>query len=78
MNSKNNIYWQNFVHNLVWLRNHYDFSKEKMAQIMEIDVVLYEKIEKGDGGEELSVEVVYKVYNFFDVHCDEIFTNRFW
>lgn len=64
----NNISWQIFVYNIVWLRNHYEFSEEKMAEIMEISVDLLKQIELGQGADELSVEVVYKIYNFFGVH----------
>lgn len=77
MDFKNNIFWQNFVHNITWLRKHYDFSEEKMAKIMEIDVDLYKNIEKGICEEELSVEVIYRIYSFFDVRCDEFFSKRF-
>lgn len=77
MKAECNIFWQNFVHNVMWLRNHYDFSEEKMAEIMGIDVEAYRDIEKGICDEDLSVEVFCKIYNFFHVRCDEFFSKRF-
>lgn len=68
MNKDRGIFsWQIFVYNIVWLRKHYEFSEEKMAEIMEISVDLLKQIELGQGADELSVEVVYKIYNFFGV-----------
>lgn len=68
MTNITNIFsWQIFVHNIVWLRKHYKFSEEKMAEIMKISVELFKKIELGDGADELSVEVIYKIYDFFGV-----------
>lgn len=63
----NNISWQIFVYNIVWLRKHYEFSEEKMAEIMEISVDLLKQVESGQGADELSAEVVYKIHNFFGV-----------
>lgn len=63
----NNFSWQIFVYNIVWLRKHYEFSEEKMAEIMEISVDLLKQIELGQGADKLSVEVIYKIYNFFGV-----------
>lgn len=63
----NDISWQIFVYNIVWLRKHYEFSEEKMAEIMEISVDFLKQVELGQGADELSVEVVYKIHNFFGV-----------
>lgn len=59
--------WENFVHNVKWLRNHYEFSEEKMAEIMGISIELLRELEKGNKADVLSVEVVYKIHNFFGV-----------
>ncbi len=68
MNKDRGIFsWQIFVYNIVWLRKHYEFSEEKMAEIMEISVDLLKQIELGQGADKLSVEVIYKIYNFFGV-----------
>ncbi len=68
MNKDRGIFsWQIFVYNIVWLRKHYEFSEEKMAEIMEISVDLLKQIELGQGADELSVEVIYKIYDFFGV-----------
>lgn len=68
MNKDRGIFsWQIFVYNIVWLRKHYELSEEKMAEIMEISVDLLKQIELGQGADELSVEVIYKIYDFFGV-----------
>ena len=64
MNSQNDIFWQNFVQNIVWLRKHHNVSEERMAEIMEIDVELLKEVEQGNGADILSVDVVYKIYDF--------------
>lgn len=77
MNSQNDIFWQNFVHNIIWLRKHHNISEERMAEIMEIDVALLKKVEQGDGADILSVDVVYKIYEFFDISPNKLFWRKF-
>ncbi len=67
MKKTDDIYWQNFVHNIKWLRYRYDLSEEKMADIMEICVPLLQEVEKGCMADILCVDVVYKIYDFFGV-----------
>ena len=44
-----------------------------MAEIMEIDVELLKEVEQGNGADILSVDVVYKIYDFFDVYPNKLF-----
>lgn len=69
--------WQNFVHNVKWLRNHYEFSEDKMAEIMGISVDLFRELENGNGKDDLSIEVVFKIYSFFGVLPDMLFEDSF-
>lgn len=73
MKRENDIFWQNFVYNIVWLRKHHNFSEERMAEIMEIDVELLREVEQGDGADILSVDVVYKIYEYFDIAPNKLF-----
>ncbi len=73
MNYNYEIFWQNFVNNIVWLREYHNLSEERMAEILEIDVKLLKKVEKGNGADVLSVDVVYKIYEFFDIAPNKLF-----
>lgn len=44
----------NFLHNIAWLRQHYGFSKRKMAKILHIGIPSLNKIESGKCPERLS------------------------
>lgn len=76
MNFNYDNFWKNFVNNIVWLRKHHNLSEERMAEIMEIDVELLKKVEKGNGGDELSVDVVYKIYDFFGIAPNKLFGEK--
>ena len=71
-----NIYWEFFVHNIVWLRKHHNLSEERMAEILDIDIELLRKVEKGDGADDLSVAIVYKIYEFFDIAPNMLFEEK--
>lgn len=67
---------KNFLHNLVWLKNHYGFSKEKMAEILEISIEIWEEVEKGKIPTSLTGEVLYIIKENFDIHpSDMIYKN---
>lgn len=70
------IYWRNFVENIIWLRKHYDFSKERMSEISGISVYELNKIEKGEVPENLSIEIVFKLSEFFSISPKDLFTDR--
>lgn len=71
--SKNEIQWKCFVNNIVWLRNHYEFSKERMAEICGITVTTLNKIENSEMPEELSIEIIMKVSTFFSISPKDLF-----
>ncbi|MBQ8765832.1 MAG: hypothetical protein IJZ16_03420 [Clostridia bacterium] len=48
-----------------------------MAEIMDIIVDLLLELEKGNGKDDLSVEVVYKIYSFFGVLPKMLFEESF-
>lgn len=73
MNCNYDIFWRNFVNNIVWLREYHNLSEERMAEILEIDVQLLKKVEKGNSADALSVDVVYKIYEFFDIAPNRLF-----
>lgn len=77
MNFNYDIFWQNFVHNIVWLREHHNLSEERMAEILDIDVELLREVEKGNGANYLSVDIVYKIYDFFGVVPERMFSEIF-
>lgn len=70
--SLNDISWQNFVNNIIWLRKSNKLSKEEMARILQIDVSLLEEVENGKGGDTLDADVIYEIYEYFNVRPDDL------
>lgn len=68
--------WKIFVKNLVWLRGHYGFSKEKMAEISGISVELLNKMENGEMSAEVTAEIFIRLGNFFCVEPMELFSEN--
>ena len=66
------VSWQNFVHNVKWLRIHYDFSKEKMSKVLGITVEMLEKIENNEIPADLTAEAILNLGNFFLVEPEKI------
>lgn len=56
-----------FLHNVVWIRNHYEFSKEKMAKIINITVDMLNQIEQGILPDDLTVEAILKIGKYFRI-----------
>lgn len=55
---KINLYqesWDIFVRNIIWLRKHYKIPKNKMAEILGIDIAALNKIEKNEMPDEVTV-----------------------
>lgn len=71
-NPKNNESWKNFAHNVKWLREHYEFSEERMAEILGISVDMLKEIECGDIPEELDCEIILRIHNFFGIDAVHI------
>lgn len=60
------------LNNIIWLRKHYKFSKERMADIMGIEINTLEKIESGKIPDELTVEAILKMQNFFRIKPQDL------
>ncbi|MBQ8766255.1 MAG: helix-turn-helix transcriptional regulator [Clostridia bacterium] len=73
---KNEKYWKNFVKNIIWLRKHYEFPKERMAEILGINVEMLNRIENGEMPEELNMEIIFKISNFFSLNPKELFSEH--
>lgn len=74
---KNENSWKIFVRNMLWLREHYNFSKEKMAKISGITVEMLNRIENGEMPFELTAEIFIRIGNFFCVEPMELFNENF-
>lgn len=73
---ENNIQFQNFCHNIKWLRNENEYSKSKMAKMLGISVKTLEKLENGEMPNKLSVKVISNVKYHFNLHPVEQFGKR--
>ncbi len=52
---------ENFLYNVLWLRKHYGFSKNKMAKILEIGIGSLNKIESGEMPPRLSAKTIINI-----------------
>lgn len=68
---------KNFLHNLLWLKNHYSFSKEKMAEILGISVEVWEEVELEKTPTKLTGDVFYKIKAFFDINPSDLINKKF-
>ena len=68
---------KSLLHNLVWLRNHYNLSKEDMARILRIDMEMWENIECGKLPRGLSVEVFYIIKEQFHINPSDLLYKMF-
>lgn len=64
--------WQNFAYNVKWLRLHYEFSKEKMAETLGITVEMLEEIENNEIPIDLTVEAILNMSKFFLVEPQDL------
>lgn len=64
--------WQNFTHNVKWLRSHYEFSKEKMAEILGITIGMLKEIENNEVPLDLTAEAILNMGKFFIVKPKDI------
>ena len=74
---RNDLSWQNFVHNIVWLRKSNNFSEEKMAEILGISVEMLKQTELGNGADILCADVFYEIYDFFGIRPNAMLCSRF-
>ena len=67
---------ENFVFNIVRLRNHHKLSKREMAKILRIGIKSLDKLEKGVIPPRIGVEVVFNIYKNFGVAPKDLFGQR--
>lgn len=65
-----------FLQNIAWLRNNYEFSKEKMAKIMSISVDMLDQIEQGILPDDLTVESILKIGKYFKIKPKDLLSIR--
>ncbi len=68
---------QTFSYNVAWLRKKNGLTKKKMAQILGIGVVSLNKIERGEVPPRTSVEILFKIYNYFNIRPSELIAEQF-
>ena len=61
-----------FLCNLVWLKEHYNLSNEKMAEMLGINVEIWKQVESGKIPTNLTVEVFYKIKENFNISPTDI------
>lgn len=58
---------KNFMRNIRFLRETNKLSKRKMAEILKISVKSLNKIEDGESMPDISVDVVFNIYDYFGI-----------
>lgn len=76
MNEKMKREWENFVHNLKWLRTQHGLSKKEMAKRLNISVWMLNKIERGEQPPRLTIDIFFAVQDQFGLHPAEQFAHR--
>lgn len=66
----------NFMYNIVWLRKNCGLSKKKMAELLCIGIGSLNKLESGRIPPKLNVEVLFQVWEHFNVHPSEMFKHK--
>lgn len=68
---------KNLINNIVQIRKEYGLSKKKMAKTLGISIKTLRKIENGEFPPNLSVEVIFEIYDNFEITPKELFKRRF-
>lgn len=67
---------ENFLCNIIWLKNNYRLSKRKMAKMLGIGIKSLDKLEKGEIPPRIGVEVVFNIHKNFGVVPKGLFGQR--
>lgn len=67
---------ENFLCNIIWLKNNYRLSKRKMAKMLGIGIKSLDKLEKGEIPLRIGVEVVFNIHKNFGVVPKDLFGQR--
>lgn len=62
-----------FMHNVLWLRKHYGFSKKEMSGLLNISIKTLNKIENGKLPPRLTVEIVFNIIDRFKISPKSLF-----
>ena len=65
-----------FLHNIVWLRRHYNLSKKEMANRLEIGLWSMNKIEKGELPPRLRCDILFAAYRNFGIPYADLLEKR--
>lgn len=66
-----------FLKNLVWLKNYHNLSNEKMAEILEISIEMWDEVEIEKIPTSLTVDVFYRIKEYFDVNPTDMIYKSF-
>ena len=69
--------FQNFVHNVKWLRERHGLSKKEMAKIMGIGIQSLNRIERGEFPDRLGVNAIFRLCRRFGVRAPELLGKKF-
>ncbi len=58
---------ENFIKNIKFLRKSNNLSEKRMADILKISVKSLNKLEKGELLPDVSIEIVFNIYNYFGI-----------
>ena len=58
---------RNFIDNVILIRKKSGLSKADMARILNIKLDSVDKIEAGELSDDVSVEVIFRIYNYFGI-----------
>lgn len=61
-----------FLKNLVWLKNYHNLSNEKMAEILEISIEIWDEVEIEKIPTSLTVDIFYRIKDYFDISPTDI------
>ena len=61
-----------FLHNLLWLKNHYGYTKQEIAKMLEISEDIWEEVENMKNPTRITPEVFYKIKEHFDINPSDM------
>ena len=64
---QHNEAFQILLHNILWLRAHYGYSKTRMAKILKVGIGTIDQIEKGILPPRLSAEIIFHLQSHFGI-----------
>lgn len=68
--------YDNFCHNITWLRKHHHLSKKEMAKLLGISIGSLNKIESGQIPPRMTTEVLTQANKHFGIPIHNLFGSR--